>query len=121
MSLDILDILIIATGAIIGVTALATIRLKVEHRKKKKYRKYSSFLLIGGSWFIVGLILGVFYRGTGVFDSPLLSLGLIFLFAGGIGAITEYLKRYNNQKHNHNLSGYVLCHFLKFKTIMFGV
>jgi hypothetical protein len=47
---------------------------------------------MGGPWFIVGLILGVFYRGTGVFDSPLLSMGLIFLFAGGIGAITKHLK-----------------------------
>jgi hypothetical protein len=84
---------IIATGAIIGVIALAILRLKIEHREKQEYKKYNSFLLMGGSWFIIGLILGVFYRGTGVFDSPLLSLGLIFLFAGSIGTITEYIKR----------------------------
>jgi hypothetical protein len=88
-----LDIVIIATGAIIGVIALAILRLKIEHSEKQEYKKYNSFLLMGGSWFIIGLILGVFYRGTGVFDSPLLSLGLIFVFAGSIGAITEYIKR----------------------------
>jgi hypothetical protein len=91
LSLDILDIALIATGAAIGLIALAILRLRVEHGKKK-YKKYSSFLLMGGTWFIVGLTLGVFYRGTGIFDSPLLSLGLIFLFAGSIGVITEYLK-----------------------------
>lgn len=91
MSHDILDIVLIATGAVMGVAALAILRLRVE-RVKKEYEKYSSFLLMGGSWFIVGLVLGVFYRGTGVLDSPLLSLGLIFLFAGSIGVIKEYLK-----------------------------
>jgi hypothetical protein len=82
LSLNILDIALIAT---------AILKLRVESGKKE-YKKYSSFLLMGGTWFIVGLTLGVFYRGTGVFDSPLLSLGLIFLFAGGIGIITKYFK-----------------------------
>ncbi len=45
---------------------------------------------MGGTWFTVGLILGAFYRRTGVFDSPLLSLGLIFLFAD-IGVILNTL------------------------------
>jgi len=48
---------------------------------------------MGGLWFIVGLVFGVLYRGDGIFDAPLLSLGLIFLLAGGLGVITEYLKR----------------------------
>jgi hypothetical protein len=59
MSLDILDIILIAAGAIVGVTALTILKLKVEHGKKE-YKKYSSFLLMGGTWFIVGVILGVF-------------------------------------------------------------
>jgi hypothetical protein len=74
------------------MTVLTILKLRVKHRKKE-YKKYSSFLLMGGTWFIVGVILGLFYRCTGVLDSPLLSLGLIFLFAGGIGVIKEYLKQ----------------------------
>jgi uncharacterized membrane protein len=97
LSLDILDIALIATGAAIGLIALVILKLRVENGKEE-YKKYSSFLLMGGTWFIVGLTLGVFYRGTGVFDSPLLSLGLIFLFAGSIGVITEYLKHQKYQQ-----------------------
>jgi hypothetical protein len=92
MSLDIVDLVIITIGAIIGVIALAILKIRVEPSEKKQYKKYSSFLLMGGSWFIVGLIFGVLYRGDSVFDAPLLSLGLIFLLAGGIGVIAEYLK-----------------------------
>lgn len=91
LSLGVLDIVLIATGAIVGVTALALLMLRVE-RGRKEYKRYSSFLLMGGSWFIVGLVLGVFYRGTGVLDSSLLRLGLIFLFAGSISVIKEYRK-----------------------------
>jgi len=92
-SFDIVDLAVITIGAIIGVIALAILRLRVEPSEKKEYKKYSSFLLMGGSWFIVGLIFGVLYRGDSVFDAPLLSLGLIFLLAGGIGVIAEYFKR----------------------------
>jgi len=93
VSFDVIDLVVIAVGAIIGVLALAILRYRVEASEKKQYKKYSSFLLMGGLWFIVGLVFGVLYRGDGIFDAPLLSLGLIFLLAGGLGVITEYLKR----------------------------
>ncbi len=92
MSFDIVDLVVITIGAIIGVISLAILRIKVEPSEKKQYKKYSSFLLMGGSWFIVGLIFGVLYRGDSILDAPLLSLGLIFLLAGGIGVIAEYFK-----------------------------
>jgi hypothetical protein len=92
MGFDIIDLVVILIGAIIGVTALAILRFGVEPSQKKQYKKYSSFLLMGGSWFIVGLVFGVFYRGESVLDAPLLSLGLIFLLAGGIGVIAEYFR-----------------------------
>jgi predicted membrane channel-forming protein YqfA (hemolysin III family) len=92
MSIEVLDIAIIAIGAIIGVTALALLK-KVEPTEKKQYKKYSSFLLMGGSWSIVGFLLGTLYRGSGVFDNTLLTLGIIFLCAGGIGVINEYFRR----------------------------
>ena len=57
---------------------------------------------MGGSWFKVGPIFGVLYRGDGVFDAPLFSLGLTFLLAGGIGVIAEYLKRQQFMKANFN-------------------
>lgn len=57
---------------------------------------------MGGSWFKVGPIFGVLYRGDGVFDAPLFSLGLTFLLAGGIGVIAEYLKRSEIMKVNFN-------------------
>jgi predicted membrane channel-forming protein YqfA (hemolysin III family) len=91
MSIEILDIVIIAIGAIIGVAALALLR-KVEPTEKKQYKKYSSFLLMGGSWSIVGFVLGTLYRGSGVFDNALLMLGIIFLCAGGVGVISEYFR-----------------------------
>ena len=94
MSIEILDVVIIAIGAIIGVTALALLRLKVEPAEKKQYKKYSSFLLTGGSWSIIGFALGTLYRGSGVFDNTLLTLGIIFLCAGGVGVISEYLRRW---------------------------
>lgn len=93
MSIEILDIVIIVIGAIIGVTALALLRLKVEPTEKKQYKKYSSFLLMGGSWSIIGFVLGTLYRGSGVFDNALLMLGIIFLCAGGVGVISEYFRR----------------------------
>lgn len=92
MGFDIIDLIVILIGAIIGVTALAILKFKVEANQKKQYKKYSSFLLMGGSWFIVGLIFGVIYRGDSIFDAPLLSLGLIFLLAGSIGVVTEYFR-----------------------------
>jgi len=92
MSLDIVDISVIVIGAIIGVVALIIYTSKVGSNEKKQYRKYSSFLLMGGSWSIVGFIFGTLYRGDGIFDNTLLALGLIFLFAGGIGVIAEYLR-----------------------------
>ena len=91
MSIEVLDIVIIAIGAIIGVTALALLR-KVEPTEKKQYKKYSSFLLMGSSWSIVGFVLGTMYRGRGVFDNALLTLGIIFLWAGGFGVIAEYFR-----------------------------
>ena len=93
MSLDIVDIVVIAMGAIIGVVALTILRFRVESNEKRQYKKYSSFLLMGGSWSIVGLLFGTLYRGDGIFDNTLLALGLIFLLAGGIGIIAEYFKR----------------------------
>lgn len=60
---------------------------------RAQYKKYNSFLLIGGSWSIVGFIFGTLYRGDGIFDNTLLALGLIFLLIGGIGIIAEYFKR----------------------------
>ena len=93
MSFDIIDIVVITIGAIIGVMALVIYRSKAESNKKNQYKKYSSFLLMGGSWSIVGLIFGTLYRGDGILDNTLLALGLIFLFAGGIGIIAEYFKQ----------------------------
>ena len=92
MSIEVLDIIIIVVGAIIGVTALAVLRLKVESAEKKQYKKYRSFLLMGGSWSIVGFVLGTLYRGSGVFDNALLMLGIIFLCAGSLGVISEYFR-----------------------------
>lgn len=92
MALDILDLVVILIGAIIGVVALVILRLKVEPSEKKQYKKYTPFLLMGGSWAIVGFVFGTLYRGDGIFDNTLLALGLIFLFAGGIGVIAEYFK-----------------------------
>jgi hypothetical protein len=92
MALDVIDLAIILIGAIIGVAALVILRLKVESREKKLNKKYTPFLLMGGSWSIVGFLFGTLYRGDGVFENSLLALGLIFLFAGGIGVIAEYLK-----------------------------
>ena len=92
MALDIIDLAVILIGAIIGVAALVIYKFRVEPSEKKQYKKYSSFLLMGGSWSIVGLIFGTLYRGDGIFDNTLLALGLIFLFAGGIGVIAEYFK-----------------------------
>jgi hypothetical protein len=92
MSIEVLDIVIIVVGAMIGVTALAVLRLKVESAEKKQYKRYRSFLLMGGSWSIVGFVLGTLYRGSGVFDNTLLMLGIIFLSAGGLGIISEYFR-----------------------------
>lgn len=92
MSIEVLDVAIIAIGAIIGVIALGLLR-KVELNEKRQYKKYSSFLLMGGSWSIVGFILGTLYRGSGIFDNTLLTLGIIFLCAGGLGVISEYFRR----------------------------
>lgn len=91
MSIELLDIAIIAIGAIIGVTAFALLR-KVEPTEKKQFKRHSSFLLMGGSWAIAGFVLGTLYRGSGVFDNALLALGLIFLCAGGVGVISEYFR-----------------------------
>jgi len=92
MGIEILDIVVIAIVAIIGVIALALLR-KVEPTEKKQYKKYSSFLIVGGSWSIIGFILGNLYRGRGIFDNTLLTVGIIFLFAGGIGVISEYFRK----------------------------
>lgn len=92
MTLDIIDIIVILLGAIVGVMALVIYRSKVEPSEKKQYKKYYSFLLMGGSWSIAGFIFGTLYRGDGILDNTLLALGLIFLFAGGIGLIAEYFK-----------------------------
>jgi hypothetical protein len=92
MGIEVLDIVIITIGAMIGVIALALLR-KVEPTEKKQYKKYNSFLLMGGSWSIVGFALGTLYRGSGVFDNALLTLGIIFLCAGGVGVISEYFRR----------------------------
>jgi predicted membrane channel-forming protein YqfA (hemolysin III family) len=92
MALDIIDLAVILIGAVIGVVALVILRLKVEPSEKKQYKKYTPFLLMGGSWSIVGFIFGTLYRGDGIFDNTLLALGLIFLLAGGIGVIAEYFK-----------------------------
>jgi hypothetical protein len=92
LALDIIDIVVIIAMTIIGVAALVIMRFKVEPSKKKLYKKYSPFLLMGGSWSIVGFILGTLYRGDGILDNTLLMLGLIFLFAGGIGVLAEYFK-----------------------------
>lgn len=91
MSIEVVDIAIIAIGAIIGVIALALLR-KVEQTEKKQYKKYSSFLIMSGSWTIVGFVLGTLYGGSGVFDNILLTLGIIFLCAGGVGVISEYFR-----------------------------
>ena len=91
MDIKVLDIVIITIGAIIGVTALALLR-KMEPTEKKQYKKSSSFLLMGGSWSIVGFVLGTLYRGSGFFDNTLLMLGIIFLYAGGVSVIGEYFK-----------------------------
>jgi len=48
MSIEVLDIVVITIGAIIGVMALALLR-KMQPTEKKQYKKYSSFLLMGGS------------------------------------------------------------------------
>jgi hypothetical protein len=92
MSIEVLDIVVITIGAIIGVMALALLR-KMQPTEKKQYKKYSSFLLMGGSWSIIGFIVGTLYRGRGIFDNTLLTLGIIFLFAGGIGVISEYFRK----------------------------
>lgn len=92
MALDTIDLAVILIGAIIGVAALAILRLKAEPSERKQYKKYTSFLLMGGSWSIVGVVFGTLYRGDGILDNTLLALGLIFLFAGGIGVIAEYSK-----------------------------
>lgn len=93
VALDIIDLAVILMGAIVGVVALVIYQFRVRQNEKKQYKKYSSFLLMGGSWSFVGLIFGTLYRGDGIFDNTLLALGLIFLFAGGVGVIAEYLKR----------------------------
>jgi predicted membrane channel-forming protein YqfA (hemolysin III family) len=92
LALDIIDLVVILIMAIIGVAALVIVRFKVEPSKKKQYKKFSPFLIMGGSWSIVGFVLGTLYRGDGILDNTLLMLGLIFLFAGGIGVIAEYFK-----------------------------
>ncbi len=43
MSLDLLDIVIIATGALTGVIALAILRLRVEHVKKRNTKNTTPF------------------------------------------------------------------------------
>jgi multisubunit Na+/H+ antiporter MnhB subunit len=93
MSFELLDLALISIGAIAGVTALVILRLRVEPSEKKEFKKSSSFLVMGGLWFIVGMIFGPLYRGDGVFDSPLLMLGLVFLLAGGFGVVAEYFRR----------------------------
>jgi hypothetical protein len=92
MALDVIDLAVILIGAVIGVAALVIYRYKIEPSKKKQYKKYSSFLIMGGSWTFIGFVFGTYYRGDGVFDNTLLALGLIFLFAGGLGVIAEYFK-----------------------------
>jgi predicted membrane channel-forming protein YqfA (hemolysin III family) len=92
LALDIIDLVVILIMTIIGVAALVIVRFKVEPSKKKQYKKFSPFLIMGGSWSIVGFVLGTLYRGDGILDNTLLMLGLIFLFAGGIGVIAEYFK-----------------------------
>jgi predicted membrane channel-forming protein YqfA (hemolysin III family) len=92
LGLDAVDAVLILLGALIGIAALVIYRQKVEPSKKKQYKKYNSFLLMGGSWVIVGFVFGTLYRGDGIFDNTLLALGLIFLFAGGIGLLTEYFR-----------------------------
>lgn len=93
MSLDIIDFIIILIGAIIGVVALSILKFGISREQKKDYKKYSTFFLMGLSWSIVGLFFEIFYRGESVLDSTLFSFGLIFLFAGGIGVILEYLRK----------------------------
>ena len=92
MALDIVELAVIILITIIGVAALAIIRFKVEPNKQKQYKKYSPYLIMGGSWSIVGFVFGTLYRGDGVLDNTLLALGLIFLFAGGVGIIAEYFR-----------------------------
>jgi hypothetical protein len=92
MNIEVLDIIIITIGAMIGVIALALLR-KMGPTEKKQYKKHNSFLLMGGSWSIVGFLLGTLYRGSGVLDNTLLTLGIIFLCAGGLGVISEYFRR----------------------------
>lgn len=94
MSIELLDIVIIAVGAIIGLTALVLLRLKVEPTEKKQYKKSGSFLFMGGSWAIIGFVFGTLYRGSGIFDNALLALGIIFLCAGGVGIISKYFRRW---------------------------
>jgi branched-subunit amino acid transport protein AzlD len=93
MSLDIIDFIIILIGAIIGVVTLSILKFGILTEQKKDYKKYSTFFLMGLSWSFVGLIFEIFYRGESVLDSTLFSFGLIFLFAGGIGVILEYLRK----------------------------
>jgi hypothetical protein len=78
LALDIIDLVVILIMAIIGVAALVIVRFKVEPSKKKQYKKFSPFLIMGGSWSIVGFVLGTLYRGDGILDNTLLMLGLIF-------------------------------------------
>ena len=91
MNFDILDLAIIVIGAAIGIVATAILRYRVKPGEKKIYKRYSAFLVMGGIWFIVGLILGPIYRGSSIFDTSLLILGTIFLLAGGIGVIADFL------------------------------
>jgi predicted membrane channel-forming protein YqfA (hemolysin III family) len=92
MSLDIFDLGIILIGAVIGVVALAVLRIEAKSDSKKNYKKYSSILLIGKSWFIIGALLEIIYRDESVLDTTLFSLGFILLLAGGLGIILEYPK-----------------------------
>jgi hypothetical protein len=92
LALDAIDIVVILIGALLGVVALMIYRHKVEPSKKKQYKKFNSFLIMGGSWTAVGFVFGTLYRGDGIFNNTLLALGLIFLFAGGIGVVAEYFR-----------------------------
>ena len=66
MALDIVDLAVILIMTIIGVAALAIIRFKAEPSKQKEYKKYRPYLIMGGSWSIVGFIFGTLYRGDGI-------------------------------------------------------
>jgi hypothetical protein len=91
MNFDLLDLVIIVIGAAIGVVAVVILRYRVEPGEKKIYKRYGAFLVMGGIWFIVGLVIGPISRGSSIVDTSLLTLGMILLLAGGIGVIAEYL------------------------------